>query len=118
MTLTIGVIGRNVPGPGQRKRLPAYPLPVLRVARLGVDLRARGLGIGEALLRSALRLATAQRDSVGCLGVVVDAKPDAIEFYRKYGFVPLEDVRERMLGGDPTPMLLPMSSIVESLGAE
>ena len=37
-----------VPSARQRKRLPSYPLPVLRLARLGVDTRAQGLGIGKA----------------------------------------------------------------------
>ena len=30
-----------------RKRLPGYPLPVLGLARLAVDKRAQGLGIGK-----------------------------------------------------------------------
>lgn len=30
----------NVPGARLRRRLPEYPLPVLRLARLGVDSRA------------------------------------------------------------------------------
>lgn len=32
----------NVPGARQRRRLPSYPLPVLRLARLGVDTRLEG----------------------------------------------------------------------------
>ena len=36
----------SVPSARLRKRLPAYPLPVLRLARLDVDTRAQGLGIG------------------------------------------------------------------------
>ena len=31
---------------GARKRLPRYPLPVLRLARLGVDQPAQGQGLG------------------------------------------------------------------------
>jgi GNAT superfamily N-acetyltransferase len=41
----------SVPSARLRKRLPSYPIPVLRLARLGVDTRAQGLGIGKALLR-------------------------------------------------------------------
>jgi hypothetical protein len=29
-------------------------------------------------------------DDYGCAGVVVDAKPDAVKFYAKYGFIPYE----------------------------
>jgi GNAT superfamily N-acetyltransferase len=41
----------NLPSARQRRRLPSYPLPVLRLGRLGADTRAQGLGIGTALLR-------------------------------------------------------------------
>ena len=40
----------HVPDAALRRRLPGYPLPVLRLARLGVDRRAQGLGIGTALV--------------------------------------------------------------------
>lgn len=96
----------SVPGPRLRKRLPAYPLPVLRLARLGVDTRAQGLGLGKALLRHVLKLALEQRDRVGCVGVVADAKPDVLAFYAGLGFVRLEGVREGLLHGDPVPMFL------------
>lgn len=64
----------SVPSVRLRKRLPAYPLPVLRLARLGIDTRARGLGLGKVLLRHVLGLAVEQRDRIGCVGVVTDAK--------------------------------------------
>ncbi len=99
-----------------RRRLPGYPLPVLRLARLGVDARVQGGGIGGALLRHVLRLTLEQRDRLGCVGVVVDAKPDAVAFYERYGFVPLEDVRAGALHGDPLPMFLAISTIAGSRG--
>ena len=70
-----------------RRKLPQYPLPVLRLARLAVDETAQRQGIGVALLRFALRLALAMANDYGCVGVVVDAKPDAVAFYARYGFV-------------------------------
>ena len=42
-----------------RKKLPRYPLPVLRLARLGVDQQAQGQGLGVQLLRVVLQLAAA-----------------------------------------------------------
>jgi GNAT superfamily N-acetyltransferase len=83
----------------------------LRLARLGVDRRAQGLGIGRALLRHVLRLALDQRDRVGCVGVVADAKPDALAFYERAGFVPLAGVREGALHGGPTPVFLLLETI-------
>ena len=101
----------SVPGARLRKGLPAYPLPVLRLARLGVDTRAQGLGIGKALLRHVLALALDQRDRLGCVGVVVDAKPEAMPFYTGLGFVPIEGVREGLLHGGSSAMFLGVDSI-------
>src|SRR5581483_919025 len=67
-----------------RKKLPRYPLPILRLARLAVDRSAQSLGLGKQLLRFAFQLAKAMADEFGCAGVVVDAKPDAVAFYEKY----------------------------------
>ena len=103
---------RAIPSARQRRRLPSYPLPILRLARLGVDLRAQRLGIGNALLRHVLRLAIAQRDRLGCVGIVTDAKLEAISFYKALGFVPLEGVREGLLAAAPMPMFLAIESIV------
>ena len=106
---------RSYPSPHLRRRLPDYPLPVLRLARLGVDVRAQGRGIGAHLLAHVFRLAVDQRDRMGCVGVVVDAKTQAVPFYRRYGFVPLEGVREGVLHGEPTPMFLPVATIAAAL---
>lgn len=105
----------NVPSARLQKRLPAYPLPVLRLARLGVDTRAQGLGIGKALLRHLLALAVEQRDRLGCVGVVTDAKPEAVGFYQGLGFVPVESVREGLLHGEPLPMFLEIDTIAAAL---
>jgi GNAT superfamily N-acetyltransferase len=95
-------------GPRLKKRLPAYPLPMLRLARLGVDSRVQGHGIGETLLRHVLRVALDQRDRSGCVGVVADAKPTSASFYQRLGFTPIADVREGLLHGEPVPMFLAM----------
>ena len=99
----------------KRKKLPKYPVPVLRLARLAVDEGAKGTGVGTILLRSTLVLAQQLAESVGCLGVVVDAKPDAIAFYEKLGFVSL-DVAAGQLGDRPEP--LPMFLELGQLTAE
>jgi GNAT superfamily N-acetyltransferase len=105
----------SVPSARLRKRLPAYPLPVLRLARLGVDTRAQGIGIGKALLRHVLALAVDQRDRIGCVGVVTDAKPEAARFYQGLGFVAVEGVREGLLHSKPVPMFLAIDTIASAL---
>ena len=115
-TVAVSSLERDrLPSARLRRRLPGYPLPVLRLARLGVDTRARGAGLGRALLRHVLGLALDLRDQLGCVGVVTDAKPDAIAFYERYGFVALEGVREGALHGDPTPMFLAIATIADTV---
>ena len=114
-TVTVGSLERrNLPSARLRRRMPGYPLPILRLARLGVDTRAQGLGVGRAMLRHVPALALNQRDSLGCIGVVTDAKPEAAGFYTRYGFQPLEGVLEGLLHGDPTPLFLAVADVAEA----
>jgi GNAT superfamily N-acetyltransferase len=102
-----------------RKKLPRYPLPVLRLARLAVDQAARGQGLGRRMLQFIFELALQMASDYGCIGVVVDAKPDAVDFYRKYGFVSI-DVLEGQSDARPAPvpMFLAMRSIRRAVGAK
>ena len=98
----------DLPAP-VRRRLPGYPLPVLRIARLAVDASFQGSGVGHELLRFALGLALRMRSDYGCIGVVVDAKPGAVTFYRAFGFVPLEAV-EGLSDARPAPVAMFLSA--------
>lgn len=89
----------------KRRGLPSYPLPALRLSRLGVDRRYQGKGVGLELLRTVFALALQMSVSVGCVGVVVDAKPGAVGFYQRYGFTPL-DVAHGTLESRPVPTLM------------
>lgn len=95
-----------------RKRLPRYPLPVLRLARLAVAEGGQGQGIGSALLFAVFKLALSQAEPVGCVGVVVDAKPQAVAWYSRFGFAPMPVLE----GGSsarpvPTPMFLALATV-------
>jgi len=96
----------------RRRRLPSYPLPVLRLARLAVDKRAQGRGLGLLLLKAVFLLARRMAADFGCVGVVVDAKPEAVTFYERYGFEAME-VLQGHLGDrpEPTPMFLELGAI-------
>lgn len=72
-----------------RKGLPAYPLPILRLARLAVDADFKGQGIGPALLKYVLQIALRMGEEVGCHGVLVDAYQTAVSFYERFGFIPV-----------------------------
>ncbi|MDA1050847.1 MAG: GNAT family N-acetyltransferase [Planctomycetota bacterium] len=95
-----------------RKRLPKYPLPALRIARLGVAKSAQGQGVGKRLLRAAFHIAHEMSKLAGCCGVLVDAKPEAVAFYEQFGFESLQVIQGE-LGDRPAPktMFLPLGSI-------
>jgi GNAT superfamily N-acetyltransferase len=95
-----------------RRGLPRYPLPALRLGRLGVDERAQGRGVGKALMKTVFLLARKMAAELGCVGVVVDAKAGAEHFYRQFGFEPVELVQGAL--GDrpqPTTMFLELGAI-------
>lgn len=87
-------------------------------ARLAVDESARGVGLGAQFLRFVLELAAKMADEVGCAGVVVDAKAGAVEFYKKYGFMPFEVIEGQSEARPrPTTMWLSMRAIKAARGA-
>lgn len=95
-----------------RKKLPRYPLPVVRLARLAVDESAQGQGVGAQLLRFVLTLAVRLERDYGCIGVIVDAKPEAIDFYSKYGFMAVDAVEGQSdARPQPVTMFLSMNAI-------
>ena len=95
-----------------RKRWPRGGVPVLRLARMAVAKEHQGKGIGKRLLAHVFMLAHEQADRSGCVGVVVDAKPDAVSFYKPYGFEELPLVEGKLPDESvPTPMYLEIGSI-------
>lgn len=94
------------------RRMPPYPVPILRLARLAVDRAVQGGGVGRLLLRHTFELAERMRDEFGCVGVLVDAKPDAVDFYRPYGFEEIQAVEgESQQRPRPVPMFLPLAAV-------
>ena len=74
------------------EKLPRYPIPVVHLGRLAVDLRSQGKGLGELLLIDALKRAALAAQQLGIYAVEVRALNDsARRFYLKYGFTPLLD---------------------------
>lgn len=63
-----------------------YPVPVILMARLGLDRKAQGKGLGKALLRDALLRALQGSDTIGGRAFLVHAKDEeARAFYCKFG---------------------------------
>jgi GNAT superfamily N-acetyltransferase len=74
--------------------LPPYDLPLILLARLAVDRRFAGRGVGHALISEAFRVSLRVADEVGCRCIVTDSHPDRISWYARYGFVPIEGAAE------------------------
>lgn len=90
-----------------KAKLPRYPIPAFRIAKLAVDLRYQGSGVGSWLLRSALEKALSVSASVGIYAVIVDAIDEkAKSFYVKYGFVAFSEY--------PLTLFLPITTIASA----
>jgi predicted GNAT family N-acyltransferase len=80
------------------KKLPKYPMvSATLLGRLAVSIEFRGQGVGETLLMDALHRSLASSEQVASTGVIVDAKDEsAARFYKKYGFVELPKIENRL----------------------
>jgi hypothetical protein len=59
-----------------------YPQPIVLLARLGVDVRHEGQGLGAALLRDVFARLVELSSGIGCRGLLVHAESaEAKEFY-------------------------------------
>lgn len=74
--------------------LPQYELPLILLARLAVDRRFAGRGLGHALISEAFQIALRVAGDIGCRGIITDAYPERMDWYARYGFVALEGATE------------------------
>jgi GNAT superfamily N-acetyltransferase len=70
--------------------LPLYDLPLILLARLAVDRRFAGKGLGHVLISEALRISLGAATEIGCRCIITDAYRDRIGWYARFGFVPIE----------------------------
>jgi predicted N-acetyltransferase YhbS len=96
------------------KRLPSYPVPALRLARMAVADERQRSGVGGLLMKAVFLIARDQARKSGCAFVVVDAKPGAESYYERWGFE-ARSVESGELESKPTPrpMFLELGSIPE-----
>ena len=74
-----------------RGKLPKYPIPALRIARLAVDKELEGKGVGKWLLAQAFIKIIQVADVTGIYFIIVDAKETSKSFYEHYGFIKFKD---------------------------
>lgn len=88
-SLTIGSV-RMADAPRKLVRgLPGYPIGMVLLARLAIDRKEQGTGLGAELLADALRRALHAGESAAARLIVVDALDDqAARFCQRFGFIP------------------------------
>ena len=89
-TLAMASVPRDAFPKKYVRGLPPYDLPLILLARLAVDRRFGGRGIGHALISEALRISLRVADEVGCRCIITDAYRNRASWYARYGFVPIE----------------------------
>ncbi|MSV32465.1 MAG: GNAT family N-acetyltransferase [Bryobacterales bacterium] len=93
-----------------RRRLARHDVPVFRLARLAVDLKTQGRGLGGQLLLSAGRRCLLAAAAVGGVAMLIDAKNErAAAWYSRFGALPLLDA--------PLSLVLPLSTVQAALNA-
>jgi len=93
-----------------RRGLARHDVPCFRLARLAVDRRVQGHGLGGQLLLAAGRRCLRASAEVGGVALLIDAKSDAVaRWYTGYGAVPLADA--------PLTLLLPLATVEAALQA-
>ncbi len=109
-SLAYGSVAREEAPERIAKGLARHPIPVILLARLAVDRRERGRGLGAALLKDALRRSERAAEIAGARAVLVHAlDEEARGFYEHFGFerTPFDELQLMLLMKDLRAALRP-----------
>lgn len=100
MTLVCGEVaieeGDVRPIPAKKVDYNYHQYPAVKIARLAVDKKLQGSGMGRRLVELALGIAKGTIcPAVGCRFMMVDSKQASIKFYLKCGFTVLDTKSNR-----------------------
>jgi len=84
-----------------RRGYPYRKYPAIKVARLATSKKHQGNGIGSRMLHEILTLTIMISEYVGCRIITVDAKPESVGFYERFGFKRVKSRRS-----DPIPLYM------------
>lgn len=103
-SLAYGSVAQADAPPPLTKGIGKYPIPVMILAHLAVDVREKGQGLGKALLKDALLRTLQAAEIAGLKAIFVQAKDQAAQqFYAQHGFLPSP--------GDPLHLFFPLDPL-------
>lgn len=97
-SLTVGQIDTLDAPERVRRGMGQYPIPLVILARLAVDLDYQGRGLGFSLLQDAIHRAIAVAEHAGIRAMLthpLDAEAEA--FYRRFGFEPTPENEQQLI---------------------
>ena len=110
-SLAVGSVEPETAAPRVLKGIARHPVPVMILARLAVDLKHQGVGLGSALLRDAVLRTAQAADIAGIRALLVHAKDDAArQWYLNWEFEPSET--------DPFHLFLLLKDLKAMLGSK
>ena len=83
-------------------------IPVIKLGMLGVDRQYQKRELGRKLLKNAIKKTSRISELAGCKGLFLWAEEEAVTFYSRLGFLPLQDIT-------PTPMFLDIETILDAI---
>lgn len=106
--ISAGSVQRRIVPKGVSRNTP-NPIPVIVLGRLAIDICHQGKGLGQALVRHAIKQSYVAADAVGARALLVHALNEAAKaFY-------LEKCRFSSSPVDPLVLLLPFDKVQLSL---
>jgi GNAT superfamily N-acetyltransferase len=88
-SLAVGAVDHIEAPQRVKKGVARHPIPVMILARLAVDRRYQGMGIGRGLLKDSILRTINASDYAGIRAILVHAKDEkARTFYQKFDFDP------------------------------
>ncbi len=108
-SLAVGSVAPRTASARVVKGMAQHPVPVMILARLAVDSRHQGGGLGSALLKDALLRTAQAADIAGIRALLVHAKDEsARDWYRQWEF--------EASAADPLQLFLLLKDLKSMLG--
>jgi len=90
--------------------------PAMKIARLATHQEFELQGIGRSMLLKIFSIWIRLSGYIGCRIITVDAKPDAVRFYTKFGFHQAILDQQKLEKRDTVPLYIDIHKELEKIG--